>query len=162
MASGWKDDDFVLAPEGYSTRKSGHMKAIEMVSALWRGDACEFKNGSGEMVSIQTYPRPIQPDLPLWVTSAGSIKSMTRAGNGGFNLLTHLLGQSFEELDQKIKQYQAYRVNGGFKTKGKISLMLHTFMGQDIETVRETVKKPLSEYLKQSIELAIPADLRAQ
>jgi len=162
MASGWKDDDFVVAPERYTNRKSEHAKAIEIVSALWRGEARDFKNGSGDMVSVKTYPRPIQADLPLWITSAGSLKSMTRAGNGGFDLLTHLLGQSFEELDQKIKQYQAYRVNGGFKTPGKVALMLHTYLDQDVAEVKKTVQKPLSAYLQQSIELAIPADLRSQ
>ncbi len=162
MATGWKDDDFVLAPNNYATRRSIHVKAIETVQSLWRGEKVAAMNGSQKEIEVAIYPKPIQEELPIWVTSAGSLKSYSRAGSGGFGLLTHLLGQTFSELQEKIQQYQAYRVSGGFQTKGNVSLMMHTFIGQDQERVRGLVKEPLSEYLLQSAELGIPVELRSQ
>jgi natural product biosynthesis luciferase-like monooxygenase protein len=160
MASGWKDDDFVLRPETYAKRKSALEKTINIVSSLWEGKQHEFVNGSDSPIQVEIYPKPVQQELPLWVTSAGSLKSITRAGLGGFGLLTHLLGQTFETLEEKVSQYTAYRLNGGFTNPGKISLMLHTFIGEDASEVRKVVQKPLCDYLEQSTELALPQDLQ--
>ena len=162
MATGWKDDDFALAPHNYETRRSIHVETIQTVQALWRGEKYAAKNGSGQPIEVTTYPTPIQPELPIWVTSAGSLKSISRAGRAGFNLLTHLLGQDYDELAKKISQYHAYRVSGGFKSSGQISLMMHTFLGHETETVRELVRSSLCEYLIQSADLAIPTALKAQ
>ena len=162
MATGWKDDDFVLAPNNYATRRSVHLKSIDAVQSLWRGEKYSAMNGSQREIDVAIYPRPIQEELPIWVTSAGSLKSYSRAGSAGFSLLTHLLGQTFAELQEKINQYKAYRQNGGFKTPGKVALMMHTFVGNDLEEVRRLVKEPLSEYLLQSAELGIPVELRSQ
>ena len=162
FATGWKDDDFALAPNNFETRRSILVDTIETVQSLWRGEKYETINGRQEPVKVPIYPLPIQPELPTWVTSAGSLKSITRAGRGGFNLLTHLLGQDYDELSNKITQYHAYRSSAGFKSPGSISLMLHTFVGQDIHQVRETVRKPLSKYLMHSADLAIPVNEKQQ
>ncbi len=162
FASGWKDDDFVLAPNNFDTRRSILVETIETVQSLWRGEKYEAINGRQEPVNVSIFPLPIQPELPTWVTSAGSLKSITRAGRGGFNLLTHLLGQDYEELSKKINQYNAYRSSAGFKSPGAVSLMLHTFVGQDVERVRATVRKPLSKYLLQSADLAISVNDKQQ
>ncbi len=162
FATGWKDDDFALAPNNFETRRSILANTIETVQSLWRGEKYETINGRQEPIKVPIYPLPIQAELPTWITSAGSLKSITRAGRGGFNLLTHLLGQDFDELSNKIGQYQAYRASGGFKSPGSISLMLHTFLGQDIDVVRATVRKPLSRYLLQSADLAISVNEKQQ
>ena len=156
MASGWKDDDFALAPERYAKRKSDMVKSMDTVQQLWRGNTVQSINGSGQLVDLRVHPRPIQPELPLWVTSAGSLKTITHAGAKGCGLLTHLLGQNYAELEQKIAQYHAYRRTAGFTGPGKISLMLHTFLGNDRNQVRELVREPLSAYLLESAELSIP------
>lgn len=153
VASGWNEDDFILAPERYASRQQDMWKSVETLRSLWRGEKFTGKNGSGETVQVAVYPRPLQPELPLWVTSAGALKTMTSSGRHGLGLLTHLLGQTFEDLEHKIQQYQAYRVRGGFAAPGRVSVMLHTFIGQDIDHVREVVKKPFTEFLKQSADL---------
>jgi natural product biosynthesis luciferase-like monooxygenase protein len=162
FATGWKDDDFALAPNNFETRRSILVNTIETVHALWRGERIEAVNGRHDPIKVPIYPLPIQPELPTWITSAGSLKSITRAGRGGFNLLTHLLGQDYDELSKKINQYYAYRSSAGFTTQGAISLMLHTFVGQDINQVRETVRKPLSKYLLHSADLAIHVNDKPQ
>jgi len=160
VATGWKDDDFVLAPDKYAKRKTTIWDDLETIQSLWRGGTYKGKSGSGKEIEVEVYPKPLQPELPVWVTSAGSLRTATHAGGSGFNLLTHLLGQEYAELEKKIQQYNAYRARDGFKGPGKVSLMLHTFVGSDVNRVREIVHKPFCAYLKQSADLAISAEHR--
>jgi natural product biosynthesis luciferase-like monooxygenase protein len=161
-ATGWREEDFLLAPDRYQQRKAQIWKDVATIQALWRGDAYRGHGPDGKEATVRIYPRPVQPELPLWVTSAGSLRTMCDAGGSGFNLLTHLLGQSYDDLDKKVRQYQAYRVRGGFKTGGEISLMLHTFLAHDLQAARDTARGPLSRYLEHSADVSIPAEQRAQ
>ena len=73
------------------------------------------------------------------------------AGETGANLLTHLLGQSVEDLKEKITLYRkAIQEKGGV---GHVTLMLHTFVGNSQEDVAKTVREPLCNYLKSSVDL---------
>lgn len=161
-ATGWKADDFVLAPERYEKRKTEVWDAIDTVRALWRGETYSGKNGKGVDVQVPVYPKPIQAELPVWVTSFGSIRTVTKSGGSGYNLLTHLLGQEFSDVEKKVQQYRAYRVQSQFAGPGKVALMLHTFLGDDLAKVREIVRAPFSGYLRQSADLMVPADKRAE
>lgn len=162
IASGWREDDFVLAPEAYPDRKDAMFTSLEILQKLWRGEPYAGKTSDGRVVSAATYPRPVQAELPLWVTSAGSLRTISDAGGGGFGLLTHLLGQSFEDLEKKIAQYNAYRAGAGLSGKGKVALMLHTFLGSDLERVKALVREPMLGYLHNSAELGITAEQRTQ
>jgi natural product biosynthesis luciferase-like monooxygenase protein len=162
IATGWKDDDFVIAPERYAKRKQEVWEALRTVQALWRGEPYSGANGSGTQVSVPTFPRPVQPEVPLWITSAGALRTITDAGGAGLNLLTHLLGQDYADVEKKVAQYKSYRARGGFKAPGKVALMLHTYLGEDSAKVREAVREPFSAYLLNSADLAIPAEQRAQ
>jgi len=153
VASGWHDRDFVFAPDNYADRKSVMLRDLEVVRALWRGESIQRKNGSGQEVSVSIFPRPIQPELPVWITSGGHPQTFQVAGESGANLLTHLLGQTFEELASKIQIYrEAYR-----KSKqtgdGHVTLMLHTFVGNSDEEVQQLVRGPFCNYLKSSVDL---------
>jgi natural product biosynthesis luciferase-like monooxygenase protein len=153
FASGWQPNDFLLKPENYADNKNVMLKNIDVVRRLWRGEALEFDNPLGQKVATRTLPRPVQKELPYWVTSAGNPQTFADAGRIGANVLTHLLGQSVEELAAKIAAYrQAYK-DAGHPGEGYVSLMLHTFVGDDIESVRAVVKRPLIDYLKTSLNL---------
>jgi natural product biosynthesis luciferase-like monooxygenase protein/FkbM family methyltransferase len=155
FASGWHADDFVFAPENYSDRKQLMLRQIETVRTLWRGDAVSFKGGAGNDVQIRIHPRPIQPELPFWITTAGHPDTFRAAGETGANLLTHLLGQSVEELAEKIEIYRkAWRPAVGGGDKPHVTLMLHTFVGPDLAYVAEKVQKPFCSYLASSLDLA--------
>ncbi len=155
FASGWHADDFVFAPENYPDRKQLMFEHLETVRSLWRGDAVNFKGGAGNDVEIKIHPRPIQPELPFWITSAGHVDTFRAAGEAGANLLTHLLGQSVEELAEKIEIYrQSWRPGKGSAEKPFVTLMLHTFVGPDLAYVAEKVQGPLCRYLASSISLA--------
>lgn len=150
FASGWQPDDFVLAPEGrYDDRKPWTFEEVETVRSLWRGESVTRSNPRGDEVELRTLPRPVQPELPTWVTTAGSPETFRKAGELGAHVLTHLLGQTAEELGEKIDAYrEARRAHGHDPGDGRVTLMLHTFVGDDRERVRDTVRGPMKDYLR--------------
>ena len=154
VAAGWQPNDFVLMPENYADPKVAMFRDIEIVKRLWRGEAIEFPGTTGKPLAVRTLPRPIQPELPVWITTAGNIDTYIQAGRIGANVLTHLLGQSVEELAPKIAAYRQARAEAGFDpATGIVSLMLHTFVGPDEAAVREAVRGPLKAYLGTSLAL---------
>jgi natural product biosynthesis luciferase-like monooxygenase protein len=154
FASGWQPNDFVLAPNNRQHAKDVMFRDIEIVRRLWRGESVVFPGADGNPVAVRTLPRPIQRELPVWVTSAGNAETFAAAGRIGANVLTHLLGQSVEQLAPKIASYRAARAQAGLDpATGIVSLMLHTFVGEDEDAVREAVRAPLERYLASSMSL---------
>ncbi|MDH6711400.1 natural product biosynthesis luciferase-like monooxygenase protein [Kitasatospora sp. MAA19] len=136
---GWPGPDFVLAPEDYSQRREVLVQTIDAVRRLWRQEAFEPADGTAELATKRIFPAPVQPEAPVWLTSAGSAESFREAGRLGVGLLTHLLCQNLEELAEKIAVYhEAY---SGTEAP-RVALMLPTLLGQDREVVRETVRAP--------------------
>lgn len=152
FAAGWQPNDFALAPAAFADRKAGMFKAIEQVRRLWRGEAVGFDGPNGE-VMVQTRPRPVQAEIPLWITAAGNPETFEQAGEMGCNVLTHLLGQSVADLAQKLAVYRAAWQRAGHAGRGQVSLMLHTFVGEDEDAVREAVREPMKAYLRSSVDL---------
>ena len=153
FASGWQANDFALAPENYKSRKEIMLREIETVHKLWRGQTVARKSGSGAEINIGIYPKPVQPELPFWLTAGGSAETFRIAGEIGANLLTHLLGQSVEELSKNIAVYREARRKSGHPGNGHVTLMIHTFIGHDMDAVREKVRVPFSNYLVQALDL---------
>ena len=151
VASGWHADDFVLMPDTYADRKEIMLGHLETVRKLWRGEPVTFRGGAGNQIAVKIFPRPIQPELPIWVTAAGSPDTFQVAGEIGASLLTHLLGQTIEELDEKISLYRkSWREHGHGPGAGHVTLMIHTFLGNDLAEVRAKVESPFCSYLKSS------------
>jgi natural product biosynthesis luciferase-like monooxygenase protein len=153
FAAGWQPNDFVLRPETFENRKEIMYQQIREVQTLWRGEIVKYLNGKGETVEVQTLPRPIQPELPVWMTAAGNPETFYTAGAKGFHLLTHLLGQSLDELAEKIAIYRQAWTEKGHLGKGTVTLMLHTFVGQSDDIVKEIVRQPMRHYLASSLDL---------
>jgi natural product biosynthesis luciferase-like monooxygenase protein len=154
FASGWRASDFALKPDSYSDRKDVMRRGIETVRRLWRGESITRTSGDKSEVEIKIFPKPLQNDIPIWLTAAGSPDTFRAAGEVGANLLTNLLGQSIEELSEKIKTYRTAFENGNHgSTAAHVTLMLHTFVSDDLEFVREKVRKPFTDYLKSSVSL---------
>ncbi|HKP60206.1 MAG TPA: MupA/Atu3671 family FMN-dependent luciferase-like monooxygenase, partial [Polyangiales bacterium] len=154
FASGWQPDDFLLRPESYRENKRVMLEQIEQVRRLWRGEELSFPGPLGNPVQVRTQPRPIQAELPFWLTAAGSPDTFVLAGKLGANLLTHLLGQSLDELTDKIASYRRARAAAGFDPDtGVVTLMLHTFIGSSVAEVRALVREPMKQYLKSSVHL---------
>ena len=150
FASGWHPNDFILRPQSYANRKAGLFEWADEVQRLWRGETIEYPGPDGSMVPVRVLPRPVQPELPIWVTAAGSPETVRTAGLSGAYLLTHLLGQTVEEVAEKVRLYREARKEGGHEGPGKVALMLHTFVGEDDALVKEQVRSPMISYLQAS------------
>ncbi|MFH8290081.1 MupA/Atu3671 family FMN-dependent luciferase-like monooxygenase [Streptomyces sp. NPDC018059] len=153
FASGWLADDFVLAPDRHADRKRVLMEGMDTVRALWRGEKVERVNGAGATIEVGSYPRPARGELPAWLTSSGDVATFEAAGRAGVNLLTHLLGQSLEELAEKVARYRKAWDEAGHPGRGRVALMVHTAVGSDAQAVRELAKKPFVDYLRSSLGL---------
>ena len=150
FASGWMPDDFVIMPENYAERKALMFESIDKVRQLWRGEPVEFADPLGDNIDVRTQPRPIQKDLPVWVTTAGNPETYIEAAKAGANVLTHLLGQSIDEVAEKVELYRKTWSEVGHPGRGHVSLMLHTFVSDCPDFVKSTVRKPMREYLRTS------------
>ncbi|MCC7321185.1 MAG: LLM class flavin-dependent oxidoreductase [Rubellimicrobium sp.] len=148
IASGWHPDDFVLRPENAPPEnKKAMLRAIEEVRRLWAGGHYEADMAHGH-VSVQTQPRPVSAELPIWLTTAGNPDTWREAGAIGANVLTHLLGQSVAEVAEKIRLYHdALRASGRDPKDHTVTLMLHTYLAETRESAREVARKPLQDYL---------------
>ena len=153
FAAGWQPNDFALAPGAFADRKAGMFEGIDKVQRLWRGERVDFPGPLGEDVGVQTRPSPIQREIPVWVTAAGNPETFEQAGTLGYRVLTHLLGQSLADVASKIAIYRTAWRAAGHPGQGHVTLMLHTFVGDDEETVRETVREPMKAYLASSVDL---------
>lgn len=157
FASGWHFNDFVFFPDHYERRHQVLRDNLETVRALWRGESREFTAGNGAPVSVRTRPDPVQPELPVWITAAASPETFRYAGSIGANVLTHLLGQSLDELAEKIALYRRTRAEHGHDPEaGRVTLMLHTYVGASREQVMQTVREPFKAYLRSSVNLLRP------
>jgi natural product biosynthesis luciferase-like monooxygenase protein len=154
FGSGWNIDDFVFSPDAYAERQAVMYRQIEDVRALWGGGEIVRRHSSGREVRVRIQPRPVQAELPVWITSSGNPRTFISAGEIGAHLLTHLIGQDLEDLAGKIRLYREALASRGFDPRGHtVTLMLHTYLDDDAELVRRTVHRPFREYLRSAISL---------
>jgi natural product biosynthesis luciferase-like monooxygenase protein len=155
IASGWQPDDFVLRPENAPPQnKAAMVQAIRDLRALWAGETVEFPHPRGGMHAVMTQPRPVSRKLPIWVTTAGNPETWREAGALGANVLTHLLGQTIEEVAGKIGIYHAaLREAGHDPAEFKVTLMLHTFIAATRDEAREIARGPMKDYLRSAAAL---------
>ena len=153
FAAGWQPNDFVLNPGAYSTAKEDLPQRIDTVQRLWRGETVSLPGHDGNPVEVHTLPRPVQPELPVWLTSAGSPATFERAGTLGVNLLTHLLGQSIEQLTENLERYRTAWREAGHPGDGRVTLMMHTYLDRDADAARETAREPMKAYLSTAVGL---------
>lgn len=153
FAPGWQPNDFVLRPEAFGKRKDLMFEQIEQVRRLWRGESLPFVNGTGETIDVRILPRPVQKELPVWLTIAGNPESFVAAGKVGAHVLTHLLGQTVKEVGEKVALYrQAWR-DAGHAGEGIVTMMVHSFIGESDEAVKDLVREPMKEYLRSAVGL---------
>jgi natural product biosynthesis luciferase-like monooxygenase protein len=153
FAAGWQPNDFVLNPTAYAGAGDALPGMIDTVRRLWRGETVDLPGHDGAPIPIRTLPRPVQAELPVWLTSAGSPETFERAGRLGLNILTHLLGQSVGQLRANIARYRAAWRDAGHAGGGQVTLMLHTYLHEDASAARERARGPLTGYLSTAVGL---------
>ena len=160
FASGWHATDFALNPAAYADRRTEMYERVEQVRTLWRGKPVEVADGRGNPTEVRSFPPPVQAELPVWISSVGDVETFRSAGRIGAGVLTHLLGQSAEQLAEKIAAYrEAAAQSAPDGWPGHVVVMVHTFLGEDTEAVRELVRPSLTDYMRSSLGLILAADL---
>ena len=82
FATGWHEHDYVIAPQAYQDRRERMFRDILLIRRLWAGKEVELSGVNGKPVRVKTLPRPIQPELPFWIT-VSSPQTWFRAGEIG-------------------------------------------------------------------------------
>ena len=156
VACGWVPNDFVISglQDDFDNRKDIFLEKTQTLRKLWRGEPHELTNPKGEVVDIRIAPRPVQEDLPLWITAAANPETFRQAGELGTNVLTHLLGQTLTALGEKIEIYREAWAKAGHSGSGQVTLMLHTLVGDSDDEVHDLARDPMKEYLGASLNLA--------
>jgi natural product biosynthesis luciferase-like monooxygenase protein/amino acid adenylation domain-containing protein len=154
FASGWHRRDFVLEPTAWDRRRELLFSGIESVRRLWRGEALGLPDGAGGETAIRLHPRPVQAELPFWITAVNNPATFTRAGEIGAGILTNLMGQTVDDLAANVALYRASRAAAGHDPEtGQVTVLVHTYVDADPETARGRAEGPFRNYLAASIDL---------
>lgn len=149
LATGWNSTDFALRPDRFEERREITFKSVPLLRSLWRGETLDLKMPGGGRASVRAFPRPLQPELPLWLTVSGSDDTWQRAAKNGANVLTSLLGQTVDELETRISAYRRELIDQGHdQSAGKVTVMIHTFVHPDQDYLRRVVRQALGDYLR--------------
>ncbi|MBR8834204.1 MAG: amino acid adenylation domain-containing protein [Stigonema ocellatum SAG 48.90 = DSM 106950] len=154
FASGWNPNDFVFSPQSYGNHRELMFQEIETVQKLWCGQSIQVQNGVGKTFSPKIFPMPMQSKLPIWITIVNNPETYIRAGEIGAGVLTNLMGQTIEDLSGNIRLYREALLQHGYPPEsGHVTVLLHTFVGNDIELTQQKARLPFCDYLKSSIGL---------
>ncbi|MFD7614517.1 MupA/Atu3671 family FMN-dependent luciferase-like monooxygenase [Streptomyces sp. NPDC059828] len=153
FATGWHGTDFVLAPDKYADRRAYTFDTIPLVQRLWRGEEVGFPGPGDTQITPHIHPRPVTPELPVWITCSSNPDTYRKAGRLGANILTGLIGTETEQLAAHIALYRKERAAHGHDPEsGTVSVMLHTYLEEDAAAARERCREPLREYLRGYLE----------
>jgi natural product biosynthesis luciferase-like monooxygenase protein len=152
FASGWHGRDFILARSDVAERRPVMQAGIDAVRALWRGEARRFPDPAGQELEVRTMPRPVQPELPTWLTSGGSVSTFQLAGSLRAGVLTHLVGQDPAQLAANIAAYRASHEQAG-GGRGWVTLMIHTHILDGSRSSADRARAELARYLQGSMKL---------
>ena len=129
-------------------------ETVSNVKKLWKGEKVWFAAVDGSKIAVETYPKPVSSNLDVWISVASNPELFLQAGKIGANILTHMLGNSIEELEEKIKIYRKARKDHGHDPhSGKVTVMLHTFVHPNEQFARNVVEGPFKKYLRDSLDL---------
>ena len=149
VVPGWNPNDYALAPAAYADRWRGLFEHLDVVRRLWRGESIGRMNGTSEEVQIRLHPRPMQPELPVWIATSANDASFVRAGELGLNVLTALLIQPVDAFARRVALYRQARARAGHDPgAGTVTLMVQACVGGSDEEVRRIVRDPFIAYMR--------------
>ncbi|MCM0679191.1 LLM class flavin-dependent oxidoreductase, partial [Micromonospora phytophila] len=153
-APGWHANDFVFAPENYGRHKAVMYEQLETVRRLWRGEAVSARSGSGEQIEVRLFPRPVQPDPPVFTAIVGNPDSYREAARRDIGVVTNLMTQDVARLAENIALYRRTRAEHGLDPAGgRVVVLLHTYLADDADRARAEAFEPFCAYLRSSFSL---------
>ncbi|MCX5333730.1 MupA/Atu3671 family FMN-dependent luciferase-like monooxygenase [Streptomyces sp. NBC_00140] len=153
-ATGWHAQDFALHPDRFERRKEIAFAHLDDVTTLWRGGAVRRTTGEGEPVDVTIHPRPVQELPPMFLATSGRRASYEEAGRRGLGIITNLMGQTAAELADNIRHFRKAREQHGLDPDtGRVTVLLHTYLGTDHATARSEALEPMSRYLRSSLQM---------
>jgi natural product biosynthesis luciferase-like monooxygenase protein len=149
LATGFSPIDFAFRPDRWADRRAITFEGVEQLRRIWQGEPVAVRDGVGNVSEVEVYPKPIQPDLPLWLTCTKSRDTFVRAGELGCNVLTAFVDMGYDELAEKLDLYRATLLESGRDPADhEVTLMMHTFLGDDLDEVKEISRGPFMSYLR--------------
>ena len=122
-------------------------KQITNIRALWQGESTTRINGVGNSVELKIFPKPIQGQLPIWISVLEDDAVYKRAGEVGANLLIYHFGCELNSLKDKIDLYKDTLKEYGFQDK-HVTLMMPTYITENSDYKNE---KPFIDYMNHLI-----------
>ena len=149
LATGFSPVDFAFDPGAWAERRHTTFERVETLRKLWRGEPISVRDGTGKRVDVELHPMPVQPELPLWLTCTKSTETFTKAGELGCNVLTGPIDMTLDDIGEKLKLYfDALDEHGHDRSACSVTMLLHTFIDDDLALVRERVREPFIQYLR--------------
>ncbi|WP_274032834.1 MupA/Atu3671 family FMN-dependent luciferase-like monooxygenase [Streptomyces sp. MMBL 11-1] len=151
-ATGWHARDFALHPDRFTDRRRIAFDHLDEVRRLWRGDAVRRRTGEGAEAEIRIRPRPVQEEPPFFLATSGQRASYEEAARRGLGVVTNLMSQTVDELAANIAHYRRTRAACGLDpAAGRVTVLVHTYLGDDHATARAEALEPMVRYLRASL-----------
>nr|WP_052310421.1 non-ribosomal peptide synthetase [Streptomyces viridochromogenes] len=153
VASGWSSKDFAFFPDRFGRHKELMYEQLSEVRKFWRGDAVRRTTGDGE-ADLRLFPRPVQDAPPMYTAVVGNPASYELAARHDLGIVTNLMTQTVEQLQENIARYRSARTRHGLDPDtGRVAVLLHTYLAEDHDTARAEAFEPLSRYMRASLSL---------
>ncbi|GAA3614031.1 hypothetical protein GCM10022223_32820 [Kineosporia mesophila] len=151
---GWHAGDFALRPDQFTHRRDIAIDSLSDVRRLWHGETVRRRSGSGEDIDVRVFPRPLQQSLPMWLATTGKTESYEQAGRLDLGVVTNLMNQSIEQLAENIRRYRRSRKDAGLDPEtGRVTVLLHTYLGEEHAAARAAALEPMVRYLRASLSM---------
>ncbi|MFO1043249.1 MAG: MupA/Atu3671 family FMN-dependent luciferase-like monooxygenase [Planctomycetaceae bacterium] len=163
FSKGWNTTEFVFRGDFQDYDDDRMFREIELIRKLWKGETATLVTANGQERSLSIFPRPCDSNLDYWISTFNE-KLFERTGRMGGNILTGLLMQTTNQLEQKIKLFRKSAVHDN----SVMTLMVHTFVAETNRGAVDIVGESFQKYLENSMtlwkqqepRLDLPSDMR--
>ncbi|MFJ2830014.1 MupA/Atu3671 family FMN-dependent luciferase-like monooxygenase [Streptomyces sp. NPDC087263] len=160
-ATGWHARDFALHPDRFTDRKEIGLAHLDDVRTLWAGGTLRRGTGDGTETDVRIHPAPVQDMPPMFLATSGRRDAYEEAARRDLGIVTNLMNQTVAELAQNIAAYREARGRHGLDPDaGRVTVLLHTYLGDDHATARAQALEPMSRYLRSSLQMRSAAGAR--
>jgi natural product biosynthesis luciferase-like monooxygenase protein len=162
FATGWARGDFVLAPEVYDDRRKVMRQRLDDVLRLWSGQPLTRAGPGGVELQVTTLPRPTGSTLAIWFASGGGgvrLDTPRLAGELGYNLLTHMVSQTFDDVAVRVAAFRKARAASAGATSGTVTLLMHTCILDDDDPLARSIEEVLAGYITDSLDLQAQSEV---